>query len=117
MSFIWATRGRTWGFRFLATERPDQDPLARYEEAFAGVRDVPATIRRRTGMLAVRFPDPDGRQDRSGRPIPHEFVLTPPLSDSVRSVEDAVTQVWPLVRERYAEVWEQPKAPGSVSDM
>jgi len=38
-------------------------------------------------------------------------VLTPPLSDSVRSVEDAVEQVWPLVRERYAEVWELPKAP------
>ena len=117
MSFIWATRGRTWGFRFLSTEQPGQDPLARYEQAFDGVRDVPAVVRRRSGMLAVRFPDPEGRRDRSGRPIPHEFVLTPPLSDSVRSVEDALAQVWPLVRERYAEVWELPKAPAAVSDV
>jgi hypothetical protein len=109
MSFIWATRGRTWGFRFLSTEQPGQDPLARYEEAFAGLLVARQGVL--TGLLAVRFPDPEGRRDRSGRPIPHEFVLTPPLSDSVRSVEDAVEQVWPLVRERYAEVWEASKAP------
>ena len=36
MTLIWATRGRTWGFRFLR-DGGLEDPLDTYEEAFAGI--------------------------------------------------------------------------------
>ena len=113
MSFLWATRGRTWGFRFLSTDASGRDPLAVYEEAFHGVGDDAAVLRRIGDVVAVRFPDPEARCDRAGRVIPHEFVLAPPLAGSVRTVEEAVEQVWPLVRDRYAAVWDQPTAPAA----
>lgn len=111
MSLLWATRGRTWGFRFLSDDGSGRDPLAVYEEAFARVGDATAVVRRTGDVVAVRFPDPEGRCDRAGRVIPHEFVVTGPLAASVSSVEDALAQVWPLVSERYAAVWDAEKAP------
>jgi hypothetical protein len=54
----------------------------------------------------VRFPDPLGRKDFSGRVIPHELVVFPPLSDQVETVDDALEKVWPLVAEEYETAWE-----------
>jgi hypothetical protein len=69
MSLIWATRGRTWGFRFLL-KGDFKDPLQEYEKAFAGT-DSDQELCRRTGdTVALRFPDPEGRKDTAGRVTP-----------------------------------------------
>ena len=45
MKLIWATRGRTWGFRFLR-DGGFEDPLPVYDEAFSEVGDEPEVCRR-----------------------------------------------------------------------
>lgn len=107
---IWATRGRTWGFRFLV-DAGLGDPLQDYERAFVDLRDEPAAWSRHDGLVALRFPDPLRRQDSAGRVIPHEFVLFGDLAAAVDSVEDGLREVWPLVSEFYASVWDAPHPP------
>ena len=111
-TMIWATRGRAWGFRFLLNAGLS-DPLPDYERAFADLGDESATWRRQEGHVALRFPDPLGRQDSAGRVIPHEFVLFGDAAVGVDSVEDGQNKVWPLVSDRYAQIWEAPNAPTS----
>lgn len=110
MSMIWATRGRTWGFRFLRRGGLD-DPLPLYEAALAGLDGLPEGVTRAGDRVALRFPDPEGRTDRSGRVIPHDFVLTGGLAARVYSVTDGLEEVWPLVADEYAQVWDRPTAP------
>ena len=110
MTLIWATRGRTWGFRFLR-DGGLEDPLDTYEEAFAGIELDYLAYSRVGERTAVRFPDPLGRQDSAGRVIPHEFVILGPRAAAISSVDDAVREVWPLVADEYAKVWDKPKAP------
>ena len=109
---IWATRGRSWGFRFLF-DGGLSDPLLVYERSFADLEDEPTTCHRAAGNVALRFPDPLGRRDASGRVIPHEFVVFGDLADEIESVEDGVQQVWPLVAEAYARVWDAERPPSA----
>lgn len=112
MKLIWATRGRTWGFRFLQNgEFPD--PLPEYDKVFSNVGDEREVCRRVGEKVALRFPDPDRRQDVTGRVIPHEFVVFEPLADGIESVEDGLREVWPLVAAQFARVWELPKPPSA----
>ncbi len=116
MSLIWATRGRTWGFRFLRNDASG-DPLALYDTAFAGVEDTPEACRRvaasgaQSEMVALRFPDPVGRRDRAGRVIPHDFVLLGALAGEVDSVEAGRQRIWSLVSDDFERVWELPEPP------
>lgn len=110
MNIIWATRGRTWGFRFLRTGGLGS-PIEVYEDAFVGTEGAPVAFEKRAETVAVRFPDPDGRMDRAGRVIPHEFVILSADADSLRNVEDARAVLWPMVREEYEAIWDQPTAP------
>ncbi|MBP1301442.1 hypothetical protein [Curtobacterium sp. 1310] len=112
MNFLWSTRGRTWGFRFLHTAGV-ANPLAVYEEAFAGTQGMPETFRRRDRALAVRFPDPDGRTDRAGRVIPHEFVVLAPDNTIFQDADAARQALWDEVRDPYAAVWAQSSPPAS----
>lgn len=105
MSLIWATRGRTWGFRFLR-DGGFEDPLPVYDSAFAGIESGPSAIHRVGGTVAVRFPDPSGRKDSAGRLIPHDLVVFPPLSNQVDTVGDALEKIWPLVADEYETVWD-----------
>ena len=113
MDLMWATRGRVWGFRFLRTGG-FADPLPIYETAFAGLADEPEVRRRIAGtgalpeVVALRLPDPLGRQDRAGRVIRHDFVVFPPLADEIDSVEDGRRLVWALVADEFTRVWELP---------
>lgn len=113
MTFIWATRGRAWGFQFLRDGGFD-DPLPIYEEAFQGIPDAQSAIRRASETVALRFPDPLGRQDAAGRVIPHDFVVFGPLADQINSIEDGRNVVWPLVRGEFARLWRKPKPPSTV---
>jgi hypothetical protein len=110
MSLIWATRGRTWGIRFLLDGGFD-DPLPEYDALFLTVGDEPTVCHRVDGTVALRFPDPLGRTDRSGRIITHEFVVSGPLANEITSVEAGRRLIWnqPQVADEYARVWDQPK--------
>lgn len=109
---LWATRGHTWGFRFLI--RPQgADPLPEYEQAFAGLEDDAEACRRTGRLLALRLPDPEQRTDHAGRRIPHDFVLTGDLASRVRTVADGYALVWPLVAEEYAKAWDADRPPAA----
>lgn len=110
MSMIWATRGRTWGFRFLRTGGL-RDPLSSYEAAFAELEGQREGIVRSGDRVALRFIDPEGRRDRAGRAIPHEFVLFGDLALGVSSVGDGLALVWPLVSDEYGALWDSPGPP------
>lgn len=114
-TLIWATRGRSWGFRFLFNGGLS-DPLADYERIFAGLRDEPTICRRVAGKVALRFPDPLRRRDSAGRLIPHDFVVPGNLADEIESVEDGLQKVWPLVAEAYSRVWAA-EDPPSAADL
>ncbi|OFL93737.1 hypothetical protein HMPREF2734_00840 [Corynebacterium sp. HMSC055D05] len=89
MRFIWATRGRDWGFKFLR-DGGFSDPLPIYEAAFAGTDP---------SLTALRFDDPEGRTDRAGRVIEHDFVfLDAPAPHSQEAV-------WQLVAGEYARLY------------
>lgn len=107
---IWATRGRSWGFRFLL-DGGHADPLPAYERAFAEIGNEPAALRRVSGTVALRFPDPEGRRDASGRIIPHEFVVVGDAADAIASEDDGRYVLWPLVSEAYARVWNAERPP------
>lgn len=109
---IWATRGRSWGFRFLL-KGGQLDPLPHYERIFAGLGDDPNAWRRVGGEVALRLADPMGRRDASGRVIPHEFVVED-LAGEIDSVEDGRRKVWPLVDGIYARIWMSEEPPSDA---
>ena len=101
--FLWVARGKTWGFQFLR-DGGMPDPLPTYERAFEGIggREVCTRV---GDCVALRFPDPEGREDSAGRVIVHSFVVFAPLADHVRSVDDGLRVVWARVSAEYARVW------------
>jgi len=109
MRLIWATRGFRWGFRFLA-DGGLADPLPTYEEAFRELEDDAEGCRRTGDMVALRFNDPEGRRDESGRLIPHEVVVFADDSEQVTSLPSGVALVWPTMREPYEKAWSAPRA-------
>lgn len=113
MNLVWATRGRSWGFRFLL-KGGYSDPLPVYERAFEGTEGQTTLCRRVDELVALRLPDPQGRRDQAGRPIPHDIVVLPPLADDVRSVDDGQRLVWPLLADTFARVWELPQPPSAA---
>ena len=110
--FIWATRGRRWGFRFLRTGGL-ADPLEAYEAAFSSIGDQPEAWRRLNNTVALRFPDPDGRQDGAGRVIPHDFVLFGAWAEGVDSLENGIQRIWPVVKDEFERVWLDPQPTAS----
>lgn len=110
MTIIWATRGRSWGFRFLL-DGGFHDPLKTYEAAFAGAEGEASLFRRVGTYAALRFPDPSGRRDQSGRVIPHDIVALPPLADEISSFDDGVRLIWPRLAETYSHVWAEAQPP------
>ncbi|ROS46166.1 hypothetical protein [Curtobacterium sp. PhB78] len=103
MNLIWATRGRTWGFRFLRTGGLT-NPLEVYEAAFVGSDGAPFVFTQRAETLAVRFPDPEQRKDRAGRVIPHEFVVLAPDHLRLSDCESARAELWHAVEKEYASI-------------
>lgn len=105
MRLIWATRGRNWGFRFLR-DGGFADPLPAYDAAFAGIEAGPSAFQRVGTTVAVRLPDPLGRRDAAGRPIPHEFVVFSPLAEQVDTVGDVLELLWPRFADEYEALWD-----------
>lgn len=92
------------------------DPLPEYERAFTELADEPAAWRRNGRVVAVRFPDPEGRRDAARRVIPHEFVVFGDGADVVNSVYDGEQYLWPLVERFFEYVWDADTTP-SVADL
>lgn len=113
MSIMWATRGRTWGFRFIR-DGGITDPIRVYEDVFSAVGDEPEVCHRVDDKVALRFPDPLERKDRSGRTIPHDFVVFAPLSGEINTVDDGIRRIWPQVADEFAMVWDLAKAPSAI---
>lgn len=107
---VWATRGRSWGFRFLLSGGLS-DPLPEYDRHFAHLGVETTAWRRAAGTVALRFPDPQGRRDGSGRIIPHEFLVSGDLADGIESVDDGIERVWQLVADAYDRVWNSASPP------
>ena len=112
MNLVWATRGYTWGFRFLLSGGYP-DPLPVYERAFGGTEGDSAACRHVGDHVALRFPDPPGRRDAAGRTIPHDVVVLPPMADKIDSVEDGQQLIWPLLADTFARLWDLPQPPSS----
>lgn len=107
MTLIWATRGRSWGFRFLL-DGGLSDPLVAYESAFKGTEAEAEVFRRSGDTVTLRFLDPSGRTDHAGRVIPHDFVVSGEHARELTSLEDGVSTIWPLVQEKFEGVWDKP---------
>lgn len=105
MTLVWATRGRSWGFRFIRTAGAP-DPLPIYEDAFSSVEDEPEVFRRSQTLVALRFRDPDGRKDQSSRLIFHEFVLQGEMAEDLHSIEEGREKIWPLVADEYERIYD-----------
>lgn len=105
MSFIWSTRGHDWGFRFL-NSGGEAEPLDLYEAVFESIGNEDSVCAHVGGVTGLRFPDPLGRTDHAGRVVTHEFVLRGELTERVNTVEDGLAEVWPLVADEYAAVWD-----------
>jgi len=104
-SFIWATRGRRWGFRFLR-DGGYRDPLPIYEAAFEGVAEQRSVARQVGDVFVLRFPDPEGRKDQAGRVISHDFVLPATASGALPATADAVRNAWEAVTAEYERIWD-----------
>jgi hypothetical protein len=112
-NFIWVTRGRTWGFRFLRNGGLE-NPLDVYEHAFSDVGDQPEAWNRVADQVAaLRFPDPDGRRDAAGRVIPHDFVLLEHWADDINSFEEGRDRIWQEVADEFERVWEKTEPPST----
>lgn len=109
--FIWATRGKTWGFRFLRSAG-FADPLTDYERAFADVSDQREVCHRADpDTVVLRFDDPESRCDSAGRVIPHDFVLIGRWADGINSITEGLHAVWPLVADEFAACWDAEEPP------
>lgn len=109
MNMIWATRGRTWGFRFLR-DGGFSDPLIPYEAAFGNHMADSQVWLPGQDSLAVRFPDPLQRTDSAGRVISHDFVIYSPTAEVLTSFETARLRIWGEVSQDYADVWDLPSS-------
>jgi hypothetical protein len=114
VNLIWATRGRSWGFRFLS-DGGYEDPLPVYDAAFNDGVDAPEFWRTTPptadwpALGALRFLDPLGRTDTAGRVIPHEFVVFDEWTSRIKSVEEGRQSVWPEVSDEFDRVWSLPR--------
>lgn len=105
MRFLWATRGRRWGFRFLR-DGGLADPLPVHLKALESLGGTREGLVRSDVGLALRFLDPLGREDHVGRQILHEFVIFEPKNLDVTTLDEARALVWPKVEEEYASLWD-----------
>lgn len=111
VSLIHASRGKTIGFSFLQRGGLE-DPLKEYMRSGLESADIEQSKKffsrygDRNEKIALRFMDPLGRKDQSGRAIPHEALLPESLAKGVNSHEEAVAKVWPLIKDTYEAIYD-----------
>lgn len=113
-SVIWATRGRSWGFRFLR-DGGLADPLTAYEAAFRGIRESEGALVPRESVVALRLVDPEGRRDAAGRPIVHDFVIPRSQAVDVQTIDSGLRMIWAPLAAEYDRVWDAAAPPSPRS--
>lgn len=108
MKFIWATRGKFWGFRLIKWPE-GVDPFSEYENMFNQVGPNDELFFDSGDAAGVRVFDPLARCDQFGRLILHEFVIYEPDQFGVRSLETFWNIVWPEVSREYDAMWDLPE--------
>ena len=99
MNLVWATRGRSWGFRFLLDG--DTGPAPVYERPSQAPRRVDF-VRRVNAHVAPRFLIPGA--DANGRSAHPQTGRTPLLADDGRPSRMSAF-VWLLLSDTFARVW------------
>lgn len=114
---LWATRGRSWGFRILRHPAlTDVDWLSVYEKVFSRTDSSPAFFHAelempelgRWNLIAARFADPDHSRDDAKRPIPHELILFAKAGSKFLLSElptDWHLQVFEVLRREFQQVY------------
>lgn len=110
MNILWATRGHTWAFSFLRNDF-DVEPLLAYDAGFEGFPEDSEGCFGRSNLLALRFFDPEGRSDFSGRSIVHEFVVAGDDIADINTLDEGRRRIWPVVADEYAKIWNSPEPP------
>ncbi|UGL63237.1 membrane protein [Arthrobacter phage Tokki] len=98
---VHATRSKHKGFSIYESGGLSE-PLNEYTKAFGSNSDGGEIFKRygdSNEKVAVRFYDPEGRKDRSGRVIPHEVILPAPLAKDVTDLSGAISKVWPMIKD------------------
>ena len=113
VDILWATRGVKKGFRFQE-DGGLSNPVSVYEDAFGPNADkIPSTNEYfeelENGGVAVSFPDPEGRKDFSGRTIPHNIIIPPPMAENIKTIEDVERDIWPQLSDAYDKFYEESK--------
>lgn len=104
-SVLVAARGKDKGFQFFRTGG-SPTPMAEYDAAGFNLSSEREMFKRYDNKVAARFLDPSGRLDRAGRPIIHEVIVPPSMSNDVSSLTDVVEKVWPMVKDDYEAFYE-----------
>lgn len=107
VGIVHAARGKHKGWTFPQSGGLS-DPVSEYGKA--GFDSMPSGpgIRRygdRNEKVAARYNDPEGRRDRSSRPIIHEVMLPESMARGVKTVEDARDASWPSIKDTYASLY------------
>jgi hypothetical protein len=100
-----ASRGHSKGFTFIKKGGLD-DPLHVYEQAFGNESRNSEMFRHFDGKIAVRFLDPEGRRDFSGRPIPHEMIIPRSMTEGIHSLDDVRAKIWPQLKDSYSDFYD-----------
>lgn len=64
-----------------------------------------------SGRIAARFIDPEGRRDRSSRPISHDVVIPRSMSDGINSLDDVKSKIWPHLKDTYDQFYQDSLTP------
>lgn len=106
-----ATRGRNKGFSFY-DKGGLTEPLREYTSVF-GENSEGGDLFKRVGenneKVGIRFMDPEGRKDRAGRVIPHEVILPAPLAKDVKTLDEAIAKVWPMIKDAVESKYDEPR--------
>jgi hypothetical protein len=119
-SVLWSTRGYNWGFRFPLQpqkyEKYCQDWLEHYEKMFEQFGDDDNRVvngylkidNKETPFIAIRFKDPEDRNDISGRIIPHEVAIIGDDTQNLRSLNslELKNAVWTLLSDTYSNIYQ-----------
>ncbi|MFE4108475.1 hypothetical protein [Almyronema epifaneia] len=122
-NILWSTRGHDWGFRMLllpklsctdwldAHHRMFQDNTAT-EEYQVNQGNIRLSSNLTVSYIALSFPDPEQRKDRSGRIIPHEVALLGEEINAFQDIQFAVNEIWKTLSSTYATLY--PLSPDEV---
>jgi hypothetical protein len=68
-----------------------------------------------SGKVGLRFPDPLRGETAPVASSQHDFVLSEDLDNEIESADEGLQQIWPLVADAYARVWDAEGPPSATA--